>query len=332
MLSIRYQSVLAFLLLTTAAMSSPAQDVDKAAMSRLVSDFRRARQDAERRIQIALELADMSTEAVGGLHKPIEAELRAIEGRLRRSELDPRATEQIENLRSVLKDLRGDPGLTEEKIREHGEPAVEQLKILVALWNRQRQQLFADFKRVSPAVSHIRKLCVKLIDEWEGTDEPLPVTEYLARIDQLEELATPTPLEQKATEVAAHNAKFSTNIPRQVSQGVLSTNQLRFLCGLAPLRIDAELSRAAWGHSDDMRRLDFFSHVSPVEGKKTFADRAKQAGTTASGENIYAGSTSGNAAVEAWFFSPGHHKLMLGNHERVGLGNSGKHWTMLLGR
>jgi uncharacterized protein YkwD len=80
-----------------------------------------------------------------------------------------------------------------------------------------------------------------------------------------------------------------------------------------------------------MEKMGFFSHESPVAGKKTPWDRAKLFNTSASGENIAAGVIEGAAANRMWWHSPGHHKNMLGDHKRVGVGRSGRLWTELFG-
>ena len=46
----------------------------------------------------------------------------------------------------------------------------------------------------------------------------------------------------------------------------------------------------------------------------------------------FTGTVDGAAANQMWWHSPGHHKNVLGNHTRVGLGRSGKYWTELFGR
>jgi uncharacterized protein YkwD len=48
-------------------------------------------------------------------------------------------------------------------------------------------------------------------------------------------------------------------------------------------------------------------------------------------ENIFAGSTSPNAAYDAWFASDGHRFNMFGNANTLGVGVSGSHWTMMGG-
>ena len=81
-----------------------------------------------------------------------------------------------------------------------------------------------------------------------------------------------------------------------------------------------------------MQSQNFFSHESPVPDKNTPWDRAKLAGTTASGENIYMGSNVSIEAIKAWFLSPGHHKNMLSEGQRrQGLGREAKYWTQMFG-
>jgi autotransporter-associated beta strand protein len=85
--------------------------------------------------------------------------------------------------------------------------------------------------------------------------------------------------------------------------------------------------------SEDLpEELKFFSHESPLEGKKSPWDRAKLKGATASAENIISGQRDGKSANMAWFHSPGHHKNMLGEHARVGIGRSGTHYTEMFGK
>jgi uncharacterized protein YkwD len=102
--------------------------------------------------------------------------------------------------------------------------------------------------------------------------------------------------------------------------------------GLGALELDPQLCEAARDHSKDMAEQNFFAHESPVPGKKTPWDRAAKAGTTASGENIFAGSVDAHAANLGWFYSPGHHKNMFSpGQRRIGLGRHGSHWTQMFG-
>ena len=68
------------------------------------------------------------------------------------------------------------------------------------------------------------------------------------------------------------------------------TNRLRVEHGRAPLKHSPALERAAQGHCEDMAHLGFFSHESPVGGKKTFDERIAREGKAVRagslGENI----------------------------------------------
>lgn len=113
--------------------------------------------------------------------------------------------------------------------------------------------------------------------------------------------------------------------------GTLELNRIRMALGLNALKIDEKLGNAGRDHSQDMVKLGFFAHESPVEGKRSFTDRASRAGTSASSENIAQGHPTGESAVHGWWHSPGHHKNMLGNHARTGLGRHEQTWTQLFG-
>ncbi len=112
-------------------------------------------------------------------------------------------------------------------------------------------------------------------------------------------------------------------------------NTFRALFALTPLRLEERLSEAAVDHSRDMASLGFFAHESPVPGKKSPGDRARRAGFQGgwSGENIFMGSGSPQAAYNAWFGSDGHRFIMFASGPNlIGVGPHGKHWTMMTGR
>ena len=122
-------------------------------------------------------------------------------------------------------------------------------------------------------------------------------------------------------------------VPADEVAGIEECNRWRLYVGLNALELDPKLCAASRDHSQDMKEKGFFAHDSPVPGKATPWDRARNFGTTASGENIYAGGTNPSGANKGWFFSPGHHKNMFGaGHTRIGLGRFGGHWTQMFGR
>ncbi len=130
------------------------------------------------------------------------------------------------------------------------------------------------------------------------------------------------------------NADLSRWATGQMKSFATLLNLERGMVGLNPLRLEEKLSDATRGHSEDMARLGFFAHESPVEGKKTPWDRARLAGFNgnANGENIFMGSASFDGAYQAWFGSDGHRFIMFGSGCNVlGVGIAGVHWTMNTG-
>jgi uncharacterized protein YkwD len=98
-----------------------------------------------------------------------------------------------------------------------------------------------------------------------------------------------------------------------------SVNAVRTSHGLAPLRMDIRLVRAARGHSADMMRRQYFAHGS-------VARRALAAGARGPvfGEDLAWGTrVTAQLVVNRWLASPGHRAVMLRpGFRRVGIGIS----------
>ena len=73
-----------------------------------------------------------------------------------------------------------------------------------------------------------------------------------------------------------------------------------------PLSWNCKLTDAARAHSEDMVKLEFFSHTGP-EGRE-IGERVSQRNYSwsAVGENIAAGQNSVDQVVDGWLSSPGH--------------------------
>ena len=103
-------------------------------------------------------------------------------------------------------------------------------------------------------------------------------------------------------------------------------NEMRHREGLQPVRPDNELAEIARSHSEDMVRLGFYSHISPVEGKRRPNDRARLAGyPNLVAENIcivpLSARNPGEVAFEKWKKSDGHAANMINvRHELIGVG------------
>lgn len=151
----------------------------------------------------------------------------------------------------------------------------------------------------------------------------------LRALDRAARLATVMPEKDRKTILA--NEPDLLQLEDEEAAGIVELNRIRVRAGLSVLRVDLKLCDAGRGHSKDMVEHKFFAHESPLPGKKSPSDRAALAGTSGGAENIAAGQTSGHGAIRAWWYSPGHHRNMMGNHGRIGLGRHQNHWTQMFG-
>ena len=133
--------------------------------------------------------------------------------------------------------------------------------------------------------------------------------------------------------ILEENKRLAEKIEPDEAVSIADLNELRILVGLRPCLIDPKLCTAARDHSKDMQEHNFFSHTSPLPGKRSPGDRAKRAGTSGGAENIFSGVSSGTKANRGWWHSPGHHINMLSpGARRVGMGAAGRYWTQMFGR
>jgi uncharacterized protein YkwD len=116
-------------------------------------------------------------------------------------------------------------------------------------------------------------------------------------------------------------------------------NDYRAQNGLGSLTHCISLDRAAQGHSEDMRDLDYFDHIG-LDGRSPW-ERACDAcfdlgcgPSTAMAENIAAGNSGAAATFQQWQNSPGHNANMLGSSfHMIGIGRAtgggtyGVYWT-----
>ena len=244
------------------------------------------------------------------------------------------ATREIAALRARLAKLRAaGETLTQQRLQSEGEPALKRLRELHSIT---KADLFSAQPKLGPAGEGARALTrmrvmlkqkTPLRDERDYTEADLDRQESALILGAIRK-------DPKAAVILDANAALAARfgLPSDEIEGIRELNELRMLLGLGPVIIDPRLHEAARGHSQDMATLRFFSHDSPIAGKTTPWDRAKQVGTEASAENIFSGSPDYRVANDAWFLSPGHHVNMFGNHRRVGMARYRGHWTQLFGR
>lgn len=108
-------------------------------------------------------------------------------------------------------------------------------------------------------------------------------------------------------------------------------NVHRILIGLAPMEIDLRLVVAAKKHSEEMVAKKYFAHDSPTESLKTPWMRASREQTGSNGECIAGGQGTGVGAFTGWYYSQGHHKIMISGGACVGVGRAASTWTLMVG-
>ncbi len=229
--------------------------------------------------------------------------------------------------------------LTKEKIAAVGEPALKRLAELLLVDReevlRRSEPLQAARRSLRPTGLQWQRCAVYLRDNIPRDDyRPKQAPAFDRRLADEEELLSglTASMDESTRQILAANAKIEAGLEREEARAILAANVTRLLLGLSLLAADPKLCQAARDHSLDMRRLNFVGHVSPVAGKAEFWDRAKLAGTTASGENIAIGPRDGRVANGEWFQSPVHHAILLGPHKRIGVGRTGYYFTELVGK
>jgi len=128
-----------------------------------------------------------------------------------------------------------------------------------------------------------------------------------------------------------HNRQLGSWIDPAEYACVARNNVHRILLGLGALEIDLRLVAAAKKHSEEMVAKQYFSHTSPTPHLASPWTRAGREGTSAGGECIAAGSGSGVGTWQQWYYSQGHHKIMIGGGRAIGVGRQGNTWTLMTG-
>jgi uncharacterized protein YkwD len=318
-------------------------------VSELIAQFRKTRDEPQRRDEVVDRLTEFGEPAVLQLMSVIGKE---VDGRLKRygplfqqraAELSRSRVAQMNmaalaETQARILSLKKQGNLSKAMIVKQADPAMAKLRQALVVDRNEVLKAFPDLQTQRQELSAIGRYwercagyLLEQMPKVDGDDrEPPSFEEYLRGEERLSaHLASPMDARTRST--LATNARLATRLDREEARAILACNLTRNLLGLRPLAIDARLCAAARDHSADMRRLKFFSHTSPVAGKKTPWDRAKRFATKASAENIFAGPRDGVRANKAWFHSPGHLKNMLGKHRRIGVGRSGGYFTQMFG-
>lgn len=369
--TIRLAVALVLALALVPAAAAPAAQDGGSVAQRVSAELRRAkdaRATPEERFAAMERLLDLEADGPYRLARELERDLPKRRKRLAKEasevlddyervarglvegRLDAEGRAAVEAARAAIVANARDGGLTKAAVHERSDPALARLEELLVV--RQSEVWDADEEGFERYVALLDELAEerRLFSYWSRARDRLAAREDGRRQAQrLKEQADPEPVEEallaemglrvllavpgpaRTEAVLRGNLALAPELDPEEARGVRRLNRVRLLAGLGVLAIDPKLCEACRGHSQDMVELGFFSHESPVPGKEDFGKRAALAGTTASGENIAAGQDTGEGAIEAWWYSPGHHRNMMGGHARVGLGRHETTWTQLLG-
>ena len=218
---------------------------------------------------------------------------------------------------TVSQILESDKDLDEERLSI--EESIDQHMMLFNYWNQARSELLQGEK--------------KLAKRAERAQSPADPSAYNDNLDnELERIARDAEIMPgRDRDLLKSNALLFGQLAPEEAAGIYKLNLLRIRAGIGAIRVDLKLCTAGRGHSQDMVEHGFFAHTSPVPGKSSPSDRANLAGTSGGAENIASGQETGHAAIQAWWYSPGHHLNMMASHGRTGLGRHQNHWTQMFG-
>ncbi len=321
----------------------------RANVNKLLVEYRSAGNDVEKKQAVCDKVLEIGPAAaplmLAAVNRDLQPKLKKFQAKFQAAAVaaSKRKTGKVDlsevmELRKTVLDLQklGD-GFTHEIIVEKADPAMAKLRAVFVLDRGEvldkSKDLQAERKKLTDLGRLWERCQIQMPNESADDTKTSPPTFESYLLDE-ENLAVSlaAPLDPRTRAVLAMNAKLAEKIDPEEARAILELNLTRNLLGLPALMIDLNLCAAARDHSTDMEKQGFFSHESPVEGKKTPWDRAKRFGTTASAENIFKGAKSGKGANDGWFHSPGHHRNQMGNHTRVGVGRSGGLFTQMFGK
>ncbi|ANP52541.1 RNA polymerase sigma factor (sigma-70 family) [Streptomyces griseochromogenes] len=168
---------------------------------------------------------------------------------------------------------------------------------------------------------------------------------------------SPSPSKTKSAKKTPHPAKKTASAPVRsprptrtasaapqpqpapagtVAQVVALVNKERAAAGCGPLTENAQLDKAAQGHSDDMAARNFFDHTNPDGADPGQRITAAGYHWSTYGENIAMGQQTPQSVMDSWMNSPGHRANILNcSFKDIGVGvhkgSGGPWWTQDFG-
>jgi uncharacterized protein YkwD len=147
---------------------------------------------------------------------------------------------------------------------------------------------------------------------------------HSARSNTVVTAPTFSPAEVAPESVCPNQTSPGLSAEEQASVAVCMTNYARSVNGLAPLKLNVQLGRAAAQKSIDILGCDEFSHYACGRNFYFWAQKfGYMKGCWKVGENIAWGTGSyatPRSIVTRWLESPEHHENILGPYKEIGIG------------
>ena len=306
-------------------------------------------QDALMR-QMKLEIRKLDTQ-FQRQRKTFIKEFTAAATQIAKGRLDKKGSQRLADARKSLLAASRGKNLTKAMVREICDPAVITIVALLEITVAQIFEHEEDLDEEMWGIEEFLDQHMMLFNYWnqarnellqaenqlakraERAQHPTDPSSYNNNLDsELERIARDTEImPDRDRALLKDNAALFSQLDPEEAAGIYKLNLLRIRCGIGAVRVDIKLCAAGRGHSADMVEHGFFAHTSPVPGKSSPSDRANLAGTSGGAENIASGQETGHAAIQAWWYSPGHHLNMMAPHGRTGIGRHQNHWTQIFG-
>lgn len=286
---------------------------------------------------------ELPAAAAAVVHKEIltEAETMArtyardAQNLLARSEAAPVARDpEVVQDRKLIAEIyqTADEAAQKKRLAEEGWPAMQRLQAKLMPAPGSALETDAVLQQLREAIEFRLDLCDDLAEHAGLASDDELRDQINVSTGESAGLMSIASAKDRRVLTANRKAAESGDVPKADVIGVEDANRLRMLAGLPALLLDPKLCKAALNHSEDMSKHKFFAHESPVQGRRSFGDRAAEAGTTASAENIAQGQRDAADANKSWFHSPGHFRNFFNSgHTRIGFGSHGNLYTQMFG-
>ena len=302
----------------------------------------------------------LESEALGyAMRRQFQKILDRVEGSSVRKQVDKMVAERdrLDAARAHAKDLIFDqvtyfypykpPAVSGEKHAEYNRVQAdvnERVAALRAVWNKSSlkfsvpKQLSADLSQSEWLATQLSKLGA--LPEGESIASALAPMTWARALQPGEAITvrsfclTPEERRQRAEwrRIEAFNAATKSEVSVAVRTLLTITNEYRAMFGHRPLAGVKTACAGSQGHADEMSRLGYFSHMSPVEGRRTPGERMRLAGYSFGVSENIAMTGGAQASHNAWCTSSGHHRnLLMASHREIGIGANGRYWVQNFG-